>query len=294
MYRLCHLSDPHVSADDPGTVRRFEVLVACARRHRADHLLVTGDVVERPGLAHLRAVQSVLVRHGYWSAGRATVLPGNHDASGHPGEASTPAERRRALRTFLEVFRPVVGTLAPGRPLRKRLGPVELFAVVTASVDHPIEGRWQPGDLTFLEALPRPRRRPPPWRLLALHHQPWSTPVGFVPRFGRVVPEGLRDGELLLRAARAAGVHLVLHGHVHAAGGPFDRTVLGIAIRCQGTAKGVERPGGGREAGYDLHFFGAGRRMLHRRWVCVAELEAGDTHLSSGGATSVPRFLPTW
>ena len=273
MYRLAHLSDPHVSRHDPASVRRLEGLVAQARRHGADHLLLTGDVTERPGLAHFLVVRAALERFGYFDPQRATVLPGNHDVSGHPNEASSPPERRQALRAFLEVFGPLVDSLAPGRPLLKRLGPVELLSVVTVSFEHPVEGRWRPGDLACLEAwaAETPKRRR--WRLLALHHQPWSTPVGFVPRFGRVIPEGLCEGEVLAAAAKRAGVDLILHGHIHEAGGPFDRTVEGVPVRCQGTAKGVVRAGGVREVGWDLHVFGARRRLLHRRWYPAEALE---------------------
>ncbi len=262
MFRLCHLSDPHLRAEAPETRACLDGLLADALARGADHVVLTGDLVERPGRAHLEALKSVLVARGLWSSRRVTVLPGNHDVAGHPSDPSTPASRRRALTRFLDFFAPVNGPLAPGRPVRKRFGPVELVGLVTASPHHRVEGLVTPADL---EAIARRPRREICHRILAIHHHPWPAPAGYVPRYGRILPEGLREGQALIEAAAAGGFTLLLHGHIHAAGGPFDRRLRGIAVRCQGTAKGRRGPDGRLWHGYDLHRFEGARRMLSRR-----------------------------
>lgn len=150
--------------------------------------------------------------------------------------------------------------LAPGRPVGKRLGPVTLVALCTASTRHPAAGAVTGEDLDALgPAFARTRGR----RFVATHHHPDPIPVGPSAIFGRTIPEGLEGGEALLARCAALGVDYLLHGHVHAAGGPFDRTRHGVHLRCQGTAGGTADPRGRRVYGYDLYSFGA--RLVRRR-----------------------------
>ena len=265
IYRLAHLSDPHLALDGRGSEAVLDFLLGDAVARGADHVLVTGDVVDRPDPRARATVVRLLRRHGLFAPARVTVLPGNHDLAGDPGTPSAPAGRRRALEAFLDTFAevnrglPGGGTLGPGRPVRKRLGPVTLVALCTAAPEHPVAGRVRPADFTDLARLLKGARGR---RLVAVHHHPDPVPVGPSPRFGRTVPEGLEGGEALLRVCAALGVDFVLHGHLHGAGGPLDRRHLGVRLRCQGTARGSRGPDGRRHYGYDLYSFGT--RLVRR------------------------------
>lgn len=281
--RLCHLSDPHLAFDRAGSFAILEALLRDALARGADHVLVTGDLLDRPGPAGLAEAVGLFRRLGLWDPGRLTVLPGNHDASGHLGEGRAPARRRRALEAFLDAFRPVsrdlggpgrARPLAPGRPVIKDLGPLVLAGICTASDHHDVEGRVVPADLAALaRRLPRPTRRR---RLaLAVHHHPEPWPVGRSEALGRFVPEGLDGGPELLRLCADLGVDLVLHGHIHTSGGPFDRRVRGVKVRCQGTAKGERTAGGRRRYGYDLYTYGGARLARRRRFLTAGDVVEG-------------------
>ncbi len=260
IYRLAHLSDPHLALDGRGSGAVLDFLLGDAVARGADHVLLTGDVVDRPDPRARATVVRLLRLHGLLSPARATVLPGNHDLAGDPGARSTPASRRRALDAFLDTFAevnrglPGGGALGLGHPVRKRLGPLTLVALCTAAPEHRVAGRVRPADLVALARLLRGARGR---RLVAVHHHPDPLPVGPSARLGRTVPEGLEGGEALLAACAELGVDFVLHGHLHGAGGPLDRRHLGVRLRCQGTAKGSRGPDGRRHYGYDLYSFGA-------------------------------------
>jgi 3',5'-cyclic AMP phosphodiesterase CpdA len=262
--RLCHLSDPHIGGH-VGAEAVLDFLVGHALERGADHVLVTGDLVDRPESGSLSRVVAIFKRHGLWHPRRATLLPGNHDVSGLPDDPAfghTPAMRRAALHRFAtataHVNRPVPGPgarLFAGRPVFKRLGPVRLLALSTAALDHPVAGRILPADLAVLDrTFARPKRG---FRIVAVHHHPYPLKVGHDPALGRFVPEGLAGGGALLEACGRAEVDLVLHGHLHTAGRQTDRRIAGVRVRCQGTARGETR-GGRRRFGYDLWELGPG------------------------------------
>ncbi len=257
--RLCHLSDPHVGGRK-GAIAVLAHLLSDAVERGASHFLFTGDLVERPYKKDLLAIVDLLKSRGLWSSRCCTLLPGNHDVSGlvdDPEFGRTTEDRAKALKAFLRstahVNRPYRARGIPlrrGGPILKRLGPVSLLCFSSPSVDHSVEGALTGEDLEYLRTVfKRPKKGP---RLVALHHHPYSLPPGTSKKLGRFIPPGLSGGGKLLEACVDNEVDLVLHGHLHTSGRPFDRKWRGTRINCQGTARG-ELKDNRRRFGYDLY-----------------------------------------
>ena len=251
---IAHLSDSHIR--DAADVRAFEHQLDRVAARGPDHLVVSGDLLDRwnPRLLSL-CLDALAVRH-LLDTGRTTIIHGNHDlasSGGHPrGRADLArlvlrawdfppliAWRRRRFYATIEARAPGV---APPAPFAKDLGALSLAALDSVSVPwtpihlrggrvqtrHAI-GRISHSDADWLStALPRGKPA-----MLVLHHYPlevapyrWKDGPVDVPM---EIPQP--DRARLWAAARAAGVRLILCGHVH-------RTRLewhdGIAVGLQG------------------------------------------------------------
>lgn len=268
--RLCHISDPHVGGRK-GSLAVLDHLVGDAVTRGADHVIVTGDLLDRPFMENLRSAVGVFKRHGLWSSARCTLLPGNHDVSGLPEDSlfgGSRGARHEALGRFLRATRHVNGPhprggppLGPGRPVLKRLGGVRLLCLSSVSLDDSTAGELRGGDLEAVRrAFERTRRCS---RVVALHHQPYPAPARLEARYGRSIPQGLKNWKALLEVCSEAGVALILHGHLHTSAGPFDRRLRGVRVSCQGTARG-ELTQEGRRFGYDMYHLSAGRLVRRR------------------------------
>ena len=231
MFRLAHLSDPHVPPLPQPRVgelmnkRLFGYLSWQRRRkaiHRADmldrltadlrsrqpdHVVVTGDLVNISLPGEFESAAKWLQRLG--TPDRVTVVPGNHDAY-----VAVP---------FSQSWHHWAGYMSnevngnPGReptgfgdfPLIRRRGPV---AVVGASSAVPTGpgmatgrlGSAQVGELARqLETLGREGL----FRVVVLHHPPLDATTKHRKR--------LLDSADFLAAVQRAGAELVLHGHDH-------------------------------------------------------------------------------
>lgn len=74
---LAHLSDLHLSPKKPDRTRKLAGLLRQAQALGAHHLLVTGDLTEGGRSEEVLELDRTLYATGW--AGRATVVPGNHD-----------------------------------------------------------------------------------------------------------------------------------------------------------------------------------------------------------------------
>lgn len=260
---IAHLSDSHIR--DAADVRAFERQLDRIAAGTPDHLVLSGDLLDRWNPRLLARALDALAARGLLHANRTTIIHGNHDlgsSGGHPrGRRDLPrlvlrawdlppviAARRR--RFYAEIERRAAGVAlwrSPGRhrgggfPLAKDLGPLSIAALDTIPLpwtpirvrDGIVQGRLGAGCIRDeqLEWLARelPRNKP---ALLVLHHYPLPVaPFRWNRRFEVVmeIPEGER--RKLWKAARAAGVRLVLCGHVHRAGLEWHD---GIAVGLQG------------------------------------------------------------
>ena len=226
MFVLAHLSDPHLAPlprPNPfelmgkrfgGFVnwhrkrRRFhltavlEQIVDDIKSRAADHIAVTGDLVNLSLAAEFLPARSWLERLG--SPQDVTLVPGNHDTyvrskARHPelhwadymrGDAPAPHA-------------------APMFPFVRRRGPVALIGLSTAVPAPPFRatGRLGAGQLARFAELAAALRREGMFRTVLIHHPPVIRPEWHNDR--------LLDGEAFLDVLKEHGAELVLYGHEH-------------------------------------------------------------------------------
>jgi 3',5'-cyclic AMP phosphodiesterase CpdA len=258
--RIGHLSDLHLrSADD---LLRFDAQLARLGSRGVQHLAITGDLLDSWTPWLLRRTLGSLVRSGFASPERLTLIHGNHDLSSAGSAVSGSAALAQALRTLdlplltawrRRRFYRALAAVHPGHaepPFIKELaGNIEL--VVLDSVSYPIAplrvdarsvqathaiGHVSPSTLNWLAAL-RPVR-PGTSRGLLLHHYPLDTaPLQWLQ--GAIeVPMAIEPASRrrLWTAIRKASIRFVLCGHVHRA--RRDR-LDGVDIWLQGTSGGA-------------------------------------------------------
>ncbi len=255
---IAHLSDLHIrNADD---ARAFEHQLDRVAARAPDHLVISGDLLDRWRPRLLARALDALAARGLLGRERATIIHGNHDlasSGGHPrSRGDLPrlllrfwdpppliAARRRRFYAAIERRAPGVAALAP---FAKELDAISIAAIDTVPLAWtPVRlsrGRLQvrhglgcvPEDQA--EWLPRalPRGKP---ALLVLHHYPLPVPPFVYGRGGTRMEIEIAmeipaaDRRRLWDAARAAGVRLVLCGHVHRARLEWHD---GIAVGLQG------------------------------------------------------------
>jgi 3',5'-cyclic AMP phosphodiesterase CpdA len=191
---VAHLSDLHLrTADDAaGFGARLDRVVT----RGADHLVITGDLLDRWNPPLLNAALDVLQARGLLHAERLTIIHGNHDlasSGGHPRERSdlrrlvarfwdpppTLAARKRAFyRTISERAAGVVAAAPPF--VKSTAGGLRMAALDTVPAPwRPFTVQWRrltlrhgqgaidPAHCSWLAAL---RGSPP--LLVLLHHYP--------------------------------------------------------------------------------------------------------------------------
>ncbi len=240
---------------DADDVRAFERQLDRVVAGSADHLVLSGDLLDRWRPQLLHAALDALASRGLLRPERVTIVHGNHDLTSSGAHPRTRADlprlllrswdpppilavRRRRFYATIETRAPGVAAMAP---LAKDLGPVSIAALDTIPVSwkplrirdgriqlHAGSGCVRVEQVEWL-AKTLPRNKP---ALLVLHHYPlavapfrWNGKVEVLME----IPE--RDRAKLWAAARAAGVRLMLCGHVHRARLEWHD---GIAVGLQG------------------------------------------------------------
>lgn len=187
--RLIHVSDLHKGTDWSPVVD--DALVALVGELAPELVVVTGDVSNRGRRPELQAARALVDR----LPASALTVPGNHDIPYTvPARLTTPwAEFERALGptdpTHVSESLVVCGlnSVRPWRHQGGRLSPGRIARVATAFGEAP------PGAL----------------RVVALHHHLAGAPW----RASRKLPLKHRDS--VVSSFAAAGVELVLGGHIH-------------------------------------------------------------------------------
>jgi 3',5'-cyclic AMP phosphodiesterase CpdA len=246
---------------DAADARAFEQQLDRVAAGAPDHLVISGDLLDRWRPRLLGRALDALAARGLLTPERVTIIHGNHDlasSGGHPrSRADLPrlvlrfwdppplvVARRRRFYQAIEQRAPGVAALAP---FAKDVGGFTLAALDTVPLP------WAPvrvskGRVQIRHGLGCVRRRQADWlanglprdkpALLVVHHYP--LPVApFVYGGSRRTSLGLeigmeipaRDRKRLWDAARAAGVRLMLCGHVHRARLEWHD---GIAVGLQG------------------------------------------------------------
>jgi len=260
MFRLIHLSDPHLGPLPKVRVRDLASkrilgyvnwrrnrarslgssieaeLVAAIAAERPDHVVVTGDLVNIALSAEYLNARFFLDRLG--PAGTVSAIPGNHDAY-------VPGGARRAGEVWADFMSADAGETS-GWPYVRRRGEVALVGVSTAGATGPFmaTGTFSKAQAKRLAALLGDLGREGLCRVVLLHHPPVKGATAWHKRL--IGASRFRD------VIAREGAELVLHGHTHqptrlALAGPRGEVpVLGVPAATQ-------RPGGHRPAaGFNL------------------------------------------
>ncbi|MBH0236653.1 metallophosphoesterase family protein [Methylobrevis albus] len=265
MFRLAHLSDPHIGPLPSPTWRELASkrvvgyinwrrgrgklmrgdllagLVADVLAAEPDHVAVTGDLVNIALKAELIPARAFLDTIG--DGEYVSVVPGNHDAY-VPG----------ALARANDAWKPFMlgdGHHEVAWPYIRRRGGIALVGMSSARASAPFlatgyvsaqQERLLTDRLIALghEGL---------FRVVMIHHPPFPDATGWAKR--------LVGASRVRRALRNAGAELVLHGHTHLA----TRTTLpgrDGPIPVIGVSAASQRPGGRKPpAGYNIFDIGS-------------------------------------
>lgn len=222
MFRLAHLSDPHLPSPtglgplaelaskrtlsrlawrrkrmqhDPAVLA---AMVADLKAQAPDHVAITGDLTNFATAAEFAAAKAWLQALG--PAREVTVSPGNHDALVSAGDAARAA-----------TLGPWFGDQAGGFPQVRRRGPVALVNLCSAIATPPLfaSGRLGEAQLSRLSQALDELGRAGLFRVVLLHH---PVGAGVVSR-----RKALVDAAALREVLKRQGAELVLHGHAHEA-----------------------------------------------------------------------------
>ena len=232
MFRLAHISDPHIGPLPAPTVRdlmgkrffgylswkrrrqamhRPEVLAALAediRSQQADHVAVTGDLINISLEAEFDLAAEWLKTLG--PADRVSVVPGNHDAYVPLPWAASLAKWQAFMTgdapTSVENDGLPNGTAFPF--VRRRAG-VALIGLSTAQPT-PLfmaSGALGSGQRHRLRGCLESLGDSGVCRIILIHHPPFG---------GNPSPrKHLKDAALFLETVHQSGAELILHGHDH-------------------------------------------------------------------------------
>ena len=219
--RLAHLSDLHIGqqVDDERLMpmATFRIWLERLQRYEVDLLIVSGDLVERPGDRYgMTRARAMLDDCGVpW-----LVVPGNHDIK-RPGHhdafndvfGTYPRLERRCGVDFV-----LLDSMA-GLPLEERDATERLYGDYVCYT----EGRIGPAQLDAMSRALAERRRERP-RAIVLHHHVMRQHADLMPLtpkqagitedlFGTM--KTLMDADALFAWARAHRVRTIYHGHKH-------------------------------------------------------------------------------
>lgn len=222
MFRLAHLSDPHLPSSwlpagardlmSKRALSRFAwrrkrgqhdpavlaLTTADVNAYAPDHVAVTGDLTNFSTPEEFARARAWLSTLG--PAERVTVSPGNHDALVD-----------RAIDERLDGLRPWFGDAGDGFPFVRRRGPAALINLCSAVPTPPglATGALGQAQLQRLAQCLEAAEGAGLARVVMLHHPPVE----------RVVSrrKALDDAAGLRAVLLARGAELVLHGHAHEA-----------------------------------------------------------------------------
>lgn len=247
--RLAHFGDHHLRGRDELPLLERQ-LARAVNDARVDHVIFSGDLVDRWDPRLLREARALLAAYDLLDPARLTIIHGNHDLASSGG---WPRGRADILRMALRFWDP------PPLLARRRARFTRLFEAVTSPLPFvkSIAGGWRllaidstplpwfpftlagrvvklrtalgavrPADVRWLASMPAEPS------VLVMHHYPLPTPA-LLWNGGHVIVPMHVTGPVdeLLNAARRAGVRLVASGHVHRS---WTQPSEGLTVGLQG------------------------------------------------------------
>lgn len=225
-FTLAHLSDIHLPLPKGLTLGHFRAkrllglanwhrhrkhahqrpvldrLVADLDRSPADHIAVTGDLVNLGLPAEHDAALEWLRELG--SPDRISVVPGNHDAYVH-------LRRHPGHKRWADYMAERAVTLGNGTafPYVRRCGHVALIGMNSGVPTPPVVsyGRLGREQIAAMHETLKALGTEGLVRVVMIHHPPWPMPAAW--------RMGLTDAAEFQKALADAGAELVVHGHLH-------------------------------------------------------------------------------
>lgn len=223
MFVLAHITDPHLAPlpaprcselrskrlggfinwqrkrRDIHLLDTLEQMVAEVKRQRADHIAVTGDLVNLSLPEEFPAARTWLNNLG--SPQDVTFVPGNHDAYVRKMEGA-PAQ-------FWGDYMLGDDQREVSFPFVRRRGPVAVIGLSTAVAAPWFRATGRLGDdqIGKLRETLAKAATDGLFRVVVIHHPPESEPAR--------KSERLLDGQAFLAAVADAGAELIIHGHEH-------------------------------------------------------------------------------
>jgi 3',5'-cyclic AMP phosphodiesterase CpdA len=226
MFRLVHLSDPHLGPLPVASIRELASkrvigymnwhrnravvmhgdlvmrLAEAAKALAPDHIVVTGDLVNIALEAELEPARQFLAHLG--PGPDVTVVPGNHDAY-------VPGALARASVSWRPWMIGDADVAAPTWPTLRRRSPIALHGVSTARASAPFmaTGQVSVPQATLLTEHLAATGHEGMFRVVLIHHPPIRGSTDWHKR--------LIGGSRVRSAVKSAGAELILHGHTHLA-----------------------------------------------------------------------------
>lgn len=219
MPRLIHLSDLHFGAHDPRLVAAVEARID---EEKPDLVVISGDFTQRARTEQFKEACRFLER----------LKEAGHEVLGVPGNHDVPLYDvlRRFLSPLTRYQRYIDETLCPYHELDGAI----VLGINTARSLTFKDGRISHEQMDFIRNAFARRKDVP--RVLVTHHPLFALPVGE----GAILGDPVGRQAEALDAIAAAGVDLLLAGHVHRASAHSARdlaTRAGAALVIQaGTA----------------------------------------------------------
>jgi len=259
-FTLAHLSDPHLPTPAPRLAELFskrvtgyinwrrnrrlihdravlDALTADLAARKADHIAVTGDIVNIAAAAEFAPGAAWLASLG--SAHDVSFVPGNHDIY-------VAAGGRYAAQAWGPYMTGDSGGL--GFPYVRRRGPLALIGLSTGVPTMPgmATGTLGIRQIEALVALLGDLKNQHVFRVVLIHHPPLSE-AGWHKR--------LTDRKRLMRAIAAVGAELLLHGHDHRRmlnwlAGPAGTRVPAVGVPSASASPATAK----QAAAYNLYF----------------------------------------
>jgi 3',5'-cyclic AMP phosphodiesterase CpdA len=298
MFRLAHISDPHLGPLPPvawqelmskritgymnwqrhrGKIMAAPVLghvISQLKAQNPDHVVVTGDLVNL-------GLEAEVANAGAWlgTLGQArdiSVVPGNHDAY-------VPGALIKACRSWAPFMSgdapPKALTPASLFPYLRVRGTIAIIGVSSAIATAPFlaRGAFRPAQAKQLCKILEDCGKQGLFRVILIHHPPV--------RGATAISKRLFGIGLFQSVAAKYGAELVLHGHTHL---PTLYHISGpdSHIPVVGVTSTSQSPGGRRPAaGYNLFEISGGKGA----WSCT--LERRSVTEQSGAAFAVERQM---
>jgi len=220
---LAHLSDPHLApVPDPKLYELagkrltgyinwrhnrchfhlrpvLDRIVADLKAQKADHIAVTGDLVNLSLAAEFEPARAWLAELG--DPRDVTVIPGNHDAYAW-------SKRNEALRHWSGFMRDDEPR-ANDFPFVRRRGAIALIGLTTGVPTPPLfaTGRLGRRQLAALAGVLDELGNAQLFRIVLIHHPPITRPGRYLHR--------LTDADAFVSVLAQHGAELILHGHEH-------------------------------------------------------------------------------